>query len=251
MRLILGLVLFSLACSEGKVELNPDTNTVSQSAVAAMQVPSGNYLGRFTTEDGEKGVYLRLKDSSSALYDGLRWIRICGPVDNDTLVSFATARMFNRVFTFRGTPQSGEIRGQLRGFADSLNLVFRAFDESGAPTARSREKSGFYSNLNYIEEAGDNVGQELLVGTISGQPTVAFMMAEGSASLPQIGFNIRESHDTLRFDVSRDTTAPRISAVFRDSAVTVSLSDGERSRLPKVFSLAAFYDQPAEGVCPP
>jgi hypothetical protein len=250
-RLILGLLLFSSACSERKVESNQDTNAVSQSVVAAKQAPLGNYLGRFTTDHGEKGVYLKLNDSSSALYDGLRWIRICGPVENDTLVSFATARMFNRVFTFRGTPQAGEIRGQLTGFSDTLDLVFRPFDESRASTAQSRDKSGFYSNLNYIKEAGDNVGEELLLGAIAGQPTVAFMMAEGSAGFPRIGFNIRESHDTLRFDVSRDTTAPRISAVFGDSAVAVSLSDGERSRLPKVFSLAAFYDQPPEGVCPP
>jgi hypothetical protein len=250
MRLILGLILVSLACSEQKVELNQNANSVSQSAVAAKRVASGNYLGRFATEDGEKGVYLRLKDSSSALYDGLRWIRICGPVENDTLVSFATAPMFNRVFTFRGTSQSGEIRGRLTRFGDSLDLVFRPFDESSASIPQRRDKSGFYSNLRYIEEAGDNVGQELLVGTIAGQPTVAFMMAEGSASLPQIGFNIHESHDTLRFDISRDTAAPRVGAVFGDSAAALSLSDGERLQLPKLFSLAAFYDQPAEGVCP-
>jgi hypothetical protein len=250
MRLIPLLILFSLACSERKGESSQDIDNASKPAAASERLPSGNYLGRFAIEDGENGAYLRLKDSSSALYVGLRWVPICGLVVNDTLVSFRTAPMFGRAFTFNGTSRAGELRGRLTRFRDTLNVVFRRFDTPTPSIPLSPEKSGFYSNLEYIEESGDNVGEQLLVGTIRGQPTAAFMMAEGSVASPQIGFNVRESHDTLLFDVSRDTTAPHITAVFADSAVAVSLGD-DRSRLPKRFSLAAFYDQPAEGTCAP
>jgi hypothetical protein len=251
MRIVVGLIFFSLACSERKGELDQNTNVVSKSAAADERVPSGNYLGRFAIEDGENGVYLRLKDSSSALYHGLGWLRICELVANDTIVSFRTAPMFGRAFTFNGKFRAGALHGKLTRFTDTLDLVFRRFDKPTPPISQSPEKSGFYSNLQYIEEAGDNVGQELLVGTIGGQPTAAFMMAEGTVSSPQIGFNMRGSQDTLLFDISRDSTAPHITAVFGDSAVAVSLGGADRSRLPKRFSLVAFFDQPAEAACAP
>ena len=251
MRLIAVLIPLSLACSERRIESNQHTDLASKSAATSEGVPSGNYLGSFAVEDGQNGVYLRLRDSSSALYVGLRWVPICGLVENDTVVSFRTAPMFGRAFTFNGTSREGELHGKLTRFSDTLNVVFRRFDKLSQSISLSSEKSGFYSNLEYIEEAGDNVGEQLLVGTISGQPTAAFMMAEGSVASPQIGFNVREAHDTLVFDVSSDTTAPHVTAVFADSAVAVSLGSDDRARLPKVFSLVGFYDQPTEGTCAP
>jgi hypothetical protein len=161
--------------------------------------------------------------------------------------------MFNRVFIFGGYVENGELHGRMAGFADSAELVFRRFDDTDESRREGRDKTGFYSDLQYIEEAGDNVGEELLVGNIAGRLTVALMTAEGAVSAPRLGFNIAESRDTLRFDFARDTSAPRVTAVFGDSAVSISLSDeeGDPQRLPKVFSLPAFYDQPAEGACVP
>ena len=57
--------------------------------------------------------------------------------------------------------------------------------------------------MQYIEEAGDNVGEELFVGSISGHRTVALMVAEGEPGLPKIGSNLQEAKDTIRFQIGR------------------------------------------------
>src|SRR4051812_42803382 len=48
-RITVGLIFFSLACSERKAEVDQNANVVSQSAVAGERIPSGNYLGSFAT----------------------------------------------------------------------------------------------------------------------------------------------------------------------------------------------------------
>jgi hypothetical protein len=250
MRPTIGVVVLLLGCSGGTAESGRDTAAIPSRVTQIQALARGNYLGTFTIANTEYGAYLRVRDSISAFYDGLRWIRICELTQNGTAVSFRTAPMFERVFVFRGTAQGPELSGRIKGLGDSVAVVFHRLDDKNPSELDGREKNGFYSDLRYIEEAGDNVGEELFVGSIAGHRTVALMVAEGAAGLPRIGLNLQEVKDTISFATVRDT-ALRAAAVFRDSGVVLSIpyDDGPPPRLKKLFSLQGFYDQPAEGEC--
>lgn len=252
MRPTVGVIVLLLGCSGRTAESVRDTAAIPSEVTQVQPLARGNYLGTFTIANAGYGAYLRVRDSISAFYDGLRWIRICELTQNDAAISFRTAPMFERVFVFRGTAQGPELSGRIKGLGDSVAVVFHRLDDKNPSELYGREKNGFYSDLRYIEEAGDNVGEELFVGSISGHRTVALMVAEGAAGLPQIGLNLQESKDTIRFETGRDT-ALRTTAVFRDSGVVLSIpyDDGPPPRLKKLFSLQGFYDQPAVGECHP
>ncbi len=130
-------------------------------------------------------------------------------------------------------------------------VTFHRLDDTTQEEAGGVDKNGFYSDLKYIEEAGDNVGEEFLVGSVAGQRTVA-LVAEGEAGLTQIGYNLQEAKDTIRFTTGRDT-AQHTTAVFSNSAVVLSMpyDQSPSPRLKKVFSIQGFYDQPALGDCSP
>ncbi len=244
MGLRLLFVVILVACAD-RPRSSDDRNANPPHSAALEQPTSGNYLGTFHDSDADYAEYLRLNGPSSAFYDGIRWIRICELTQNDRQIAFRTAPLFGRVFVFSGTAGGAEFRGPLTGFARSEEVGFRRVDDGDS------NATGFYSDLRYVEETGDNVGAELLVAAIAGQRTVALMIAEGSAGSPLIGFNQVKAADTLRFELWRSSEAPRATAVFQDSIVFVSLTNevGPARRLRKEFSLSAFYDQTPTGEC--
>jgi len=244
------LVVALLACADSRRRSSDDRNADPPQSAAPEPPTSGNYFGIVHDSDADQGEYLRLNGSSSAFYDGIRWIRICELTQNDREMAFRTAPLFGRVFAFRGSAGANEFRGPLTGFARSREVGFRRLDDDASNSA-TRTRVGFYSDLRYVEETGDNVGAELFVGAIAGERTVALMIAEGSAGSPLIGFNQVEAADTLRFDLWRAKEAPRATAVFQDSIVLVSLTNevGPPRRLRKEFSLQGFYDQAPTGEC--
>jgi hypothetical protein len=160
--------------------------------------------------------------------------------------------MYERVFEFHGTGHGNELSGRIKGLGDSVYVAFHRLDDSNQAKLEGSDKNGFYSDLKYIEEAGDNVGEELFVGSLGGRRTVALMVAEGEPGLPQIGFNLREVKDTIRFASGGDT-ALRTTAVFRDLALVLSMpyDQGPPPQLKKLFSVQGFHDQHAVGECPP
>ena len=197
------IVLLLLGCSGRTAESVRDTTAIPSRVTQVQPLARGNFLGTFTIAKADYGAYLRVRDSISAFYDGLRWIRICELTQSDTAVSFRTAPMFGRVFVFRGMGQGTELSGRIQGLGDSVAVVFHRLDDKNPSELDGREKNGFYSDLQYIEEAGDNVGEELFVGSISGHRTVALMVAEGEPGLPKIGSNLQEAKDTIRFQIGR------------------------------------------------
>ncbi len=251
MRLTVGVFVILLGCSGRTAESAHDTAAISTDSTQHRPVARGNYLGTFTIDSVDYGAYLRVRDSVGAFYDGLRWIRTCEFTQTDGAVSFRTAPMFERVFVFRGTGQGNELSGRIKGLGDSAFVTFHRLDDKGPMGVERHDKNGFYSDLKYIEEAGDNVGEELFVGSIAGRRTVALMVAEGSAGLPHIGSKLQEAKDTMHFTVGGDTAFT--TAVFRDSAVVLSMpyDEGPPPLLKKLFSLEGFYDQPAVGECHP
>ena len=175
------LVVLS-ACTDNPPRSNDDRNSNPPQSPALEPPSPGNYLGTVHDSDADYGEYLRLNGSRSAFYDGVRWIRICDLTQNNREIAFRTAPLFGRFFSFHGTVGGTEFRGPLTGFAQTRDVGFRRLDDSASIS------TGFYSDLRYVEETGDNVGAELLVGTIAGDRTVALVIAEGSAGPPLIGF---------------------------------------------------------------
>jgi hypothetical protein len=77
MRLTFGIFVLFLGCSGGGAESIRDTAAIPTDTTRIEPVARGNYLGTFTIRNVNYGAYLRVQDTISAFYDGLRWIRIC------------------------------------------------------------------------------------------------------------------------------------------------------------------------------
>ena len=201
--------------------------------------------------------YLHLDGlGSGALYDGLRWVRLCGMARHDTTVSFTTATMFGGAKVFEGVSSGDSLVGNLsyrteRGTSRSVGkVVFRPVDDSLLSRPSVGVRYGFYSDLRHIEETGDVVGNELLVAPTAGELTLALAIFEGGVSYPLVALNPVENGDTVTFETSRRTPAPTGRAVFSNGAVSVSLSNWVApTRLPTKFSVRGFFEQPPVGRC--
>ena len=257
------IILFVIMAVSCRSDAKP-TPVTNRSSVVVVPAPADeqararNYLGVVSREDADYGRYLRLEGlRSGAMYDGLRWIRVCGLTRHDSTVSFSTAEMFGGVRVFEGVSDGDGLRGELtyrpvRGSPRSWGrVVFRPLDDPLPGDRSLGRRYGFYSDLRYSEATGDNGGTELLVASTAGKLTVALAIIEGTVSSPFVGFNHVEIGDTVRFQIWRKTPAPTVRAIFVNGFVEVSLSDWvvPPSRLPRKFSLRSFFEQPPIGRC--
>jgi len=258
-RVILFLTM-ALSCrSDAKpTPVTTRSSVVALPAAADQQPRARNYLGVVSRERANYGRYLRLEGlRSGAMYDGLRWVRLCSLARHDSTVSFTTAEMFGGVDVFEGVSDGDSLRGELtyrpvRGSPRSVGrVVFRPLDDPLPGDRPLGRRYGFYSDLRYSEATGDNGGTELLVASTAGKLTVALAIIEGTVSSPFVGFNHVEIGDTVRFQIWRKTPAPTVRAIFVNGFVEVSLSDWvvPPSRLPRKFSLRSFFEQPPIGRC--
>lgn len=261
-RVILFLAMASSCRSDAKETPATNQATVVAGPVAVKQQSrSRNYLGVISRDDADYGEYLRLDGlGSGAMYDGPRWVRVCGLTRHDSTVSFTTAEMYGGVTVFEGVSDGDSLRGELiyrpaRGPTRSWGrVVFRPLDDSLSSHRSLDPRYGFYSDRRYIERAGDNVGAELLLASTAGNLTVALAIFEGTVTSPFVGFNAVEIKDTVRFEIwreTRKTPAPMGRAVFGKGFVEISMSDWvvPPSRLRKTFSLESFFEQPPVGQC--
>src|SRR5258707_9207302 len=103
------VILFVAMASSCRSDATPVRRVANQSKVmarpvAADQQPrSRNFLGVAGRGDANYGTYLRLEGlTSGAMFDGLRWVRVCNLMRRDSTVSFTTAEMFGGAEVFEG-----------------------------------------------------------------------------------------------------------------------------------------------------
>jgi hypothetical protein len=161
-------------------------------------------------------------------------------VDTIGRVSWNTGKAFGHfVYTFEGRRSTEGMGGTLRRVrADddtaSFDVALRRVQGS-ARGADGGRLTGFYSNMHYVEEAGDLLGSNLLL-LLDGDSLVgALTISEGAPSPAYPLIHARRDGDTLRFGIqtaSVDRTGvpvrePEITfaAVFAGDSVHLQQSD--------------------------
>lgn len=265
-------ILTSLACSDQ----HPDTReSDSSSPRIAPLIPAtpgasalplaGRYFGVARTEHRDNAEIVKLDaDGSGALYSDQRWTKICQwKTDGGGHVSFQTAKNYGMFYAFSGTATDDTVRGNL-GFMEGpstvrsqMDVTFYPLDTADATTRLLGVPAGLYSDVHFVEEAGDMVGTEIFIGTVRGALKVAVAFVEGSRSNLFVPHEISVSADTLRFRTGvPGGQGQDFTAVFALRAVELwpaDLKGGtaglEVEQLPRMYSTTAFFQQEAEGKC--
>jgi hypothetical protein len=233
---------------------------------------SGHYLGASPSGAGPRAEFLRLDDDGTGAYRvALRWVAICewklGANDRFT---FRTAQHYGMVYTFNGALAADTIRGHLTLLDGdgtrqrwTIDATFQPLDTTDGTREVLGVPGGIYSELKYLEDAGDVVGVELFIGTMRGRLNIALGQIQGSIFDLLMAHDIERSGDTVRFRTAAlPSSEMSWRAVFKDGEVAlfdpVSWAEvaGRLVRaprwlsIPRVASLGAFFREEALGTCP-
>lgn len=119
-------------------------------------------------------------------------------IDSDGHVSFQANDM-ERSFTFSGMFQDGIIDGQLLCANKVGALPLRLTAVHLSKNDFDSNYGEIYSNYHYVEEAGDESGEEFLMLPGASEPIIVFGMAEGDFEGPFHGINVSRKSDTVAF----------------------------------------------------
>lgn len=233
-------------------------------AVDPLARTAGRYFGIAHTENGNVADFLRLEaDGSGALYDGVGWAEICRwEADSAGRVSFRSAPHFGIVFSFEGTATNDTIHGRM----DLLEYVskprwnevvtFHRLDSTDKTARFLGGSGGLYSDVSYVEEAGDLVGTKVFVGTVRDSLKLAVQFFEGSPGEVRTPRILSLSSDTLRFRIGEPAPdAADYVLVFTQQGVELWPADSKRDtspgafRIPRSKSIAEFYQENTRGTC--
>jgi hypothetical protein len=264
-------VPFSMACSDRHQDhrqldsssgLAPPSKAATPRPVALSL--AGRYFGIARTEHGDYAEFLKLEaGGTGALYSAQQWTKVCQWKIGDGVVSFQTAEDYGMFHTFAGAVAHDTIRGSLRFIEDTsrvrsqMEVTFQPLDTSDATARILGVPGGLFSNVHYVEEAGDVVGTEIFIGTVRGALKLAVAFVEGAPTIPFVPREFSVSADTLRFQTgASQTDGQKFTAVFSQREVELWPADLKAGpaglqveRLPKSHSIDDFFQQKAEGKC--
>jgi hypothetical protein len=138
-----------------------------------------------------------------------------------------------------------------------MEVTFQPLDTSDATARILGVSGGLFSNVHYVEEAGDVVGTEIFIGTVRGALKLAVAFVEGSPTIPFVPREFSVSADTLRFRTgASQTDGQNFTAVFSQREVQLWPADLKAGpaglqveRLPRSHSIDDFFQQKADGKC--
>jgi hypothetical protein len=225
---------------------------------------AGRYFGITHTEDGNVAEFLRLEaDGSGAIYDGVGWAEICQwKADSGGRVSFRSAPHFGIIFSFDGSVINETIRGRMDLLEDGTKprwnkvVTFQRLDSADKTPQLVGGSGGLYSDVRYIEEAGDLVGTKVFIGSVRDSLKIAVQFFEGSPGQVQTPEKLSLTSDTVWFRFGEPGhDGMDYAVVLTPGAVELSSPDFRRgtdagsNKLPRTQSIAGFYQGKTRGTC--
>lgn len=226
---------------------------------------AGRYFGVAHSEGGDDANFLRLDgNGSGAIYDGLHWIKICRwNADSAGRVSFRSAPYFEMVYAFDGAGASDSVRGRLdlleRGTTSRWNkdISFHRLDSADKTPRLLGVPGGVYSDVTYVEEAGDLVGTEVFVGSVRDSLKFTVQWFEGSPGEIFIPSRMSVSGDTVRFRIGKPGADGTDGGYVFSQQSVETLPEAHKpgkaaepvQKLPRTKSIAEFYKGETEGTC--
>jgi hypothetical protein len=226
---------------------------------------AGRYFGIAHTEDGNVVEFLRLEaDGSGAIYDGAGWGEICQwKADSSGRVSFRSAPHYGIVFSFDGSATNDTLRGRIvileNGSRPRWNelVTFQRLDSTDRTLQLLGGAGGLYSDVSYIEDAGDLVGTKVFIGTARDSLKIAVQFFQGEPGQVRSPGKLSHTPDTVRFRFGEPgDDGADYTLAFAQRAVELWTADYKRDTavgsdklLPRTKSTAEFYQEETRGSC--